>query len=396
MSVVLVMNSGSSSFKYQLINPVTGELFASGLVERIGAASPGSVTHKTGHAAFEKELLIPDYKTGVQLMLDAFREHGPDLDSTELVAVGHRAVQGGSSYSEPVLVNESVVAEIDRLSGLAPLHNPAAVTSIRAAMRIFPELPHAAVFDTAFHQTMPPQHYSYALEKNIAKEHGIRKYGFHGTSHAYVAREAAEFLGKELAETSIITLHLGNGASATAVQGGNSLNTSMGMTPLEGLVMGTRTGDIDPAVIFHLHRSAGMDFAELDDLLNKRSGLLGMTGSGDMRDVQNRAAAGDEPARHALAVYYERVKFYVGGYFAQLGALDAIVFTAGVGENSAPTRAGILSNLSGLGIELDLERNEAKASGTRIISTDSSRVAVLVVPTNEELEIAKQTLSLIA
>lgn len=395
MSVVLVMNSGSSSFKYQLINPVTGELFASGLVERIGASSPGSVTHKTGHSEFEKDLLIPDYETGVQLMLDAFHEHGPDLDSTELVAVGHRAVQGGSSYSEPVLIDESVVAEIDRLSSLAPLHNPAAVTSIRAAMRIFPELPHAAVFDTAFHQTMPPEHYSYALEKNIAEEHGIRKYGFHGTSHAYVAREAAKFLGKELAETNIVTLHLGNGASATAVQGGNSLNTSMGMTPLEGLVMGTRTGDIDPAVIFHLHDSAGMDFAELDDLLNKRSGLLGMTGSGDMRDVQNRAADGDAAAQHALAVYYERVKFYVGGYFAQLGTLDAIVFTAGVGENSAPTRAGILSSLSGLGIEVDPERNEAKASGIRIISTDSSRVAVLVVPTNEELEIAKQTLSLI-
>jgi acetate kinase len=261
---------------------------------------------------------------------------------------------------------------------------------------VLPDVPHVAVFDTAFHQTLAPAAYTYAIDREVAEANGVRRYGFHGTSHAYVSREAASFLGRPLEQLKTIVLHLGNGASVCAVDGGRSIETSMGMTPLEGLVMGTRSGDIDPAVLIHLHRSAGLGFDELDDLLNRRSGLLGLAGRGDMREVQGAADAGDEVARAALAVYRHRIRHYIGAYAAQLGGLDALVFTAGVGENSATLREQTVEGLAFLGIEVDPARNRAVSRDARLISPDGARVAVLVVPTNEELEIARQAAAITA
>jgi acetate kinase len=285
-----------------------------------------------------------------------------------------------------------VLINIEDLSELAPLHNPANVQGIKAAMKVFPDLPQVAVFDTAFHQTMPPDAYTYALEASVADRLRVRRYGFHGTSHKFVSEAAAQFVQRPLTELKQIVLHLGNGASACAVDRGRSVDTSMGFTPLEGLVMGTRTGDIDPAVPLYLQRKTRIGVDELDDLLNKRSGVLGLSGHQDMRDLTTAADAGDEKARLALSVYLHRIKHYVGAYLAELGGADLIAFTAGVGENSAIVRARALSGLEGLGIEIDPDRNDAPNRGPRVISTDASRVAVLVIPTNEELEIARQTL----
>jgi len=278
---------------------------------------------------------------------------------------------------------------------LAPLHNPANLAGIVAAERAFPDVPHVAVFDTAFHQTMPPAAYTYAIDRELAEKHRIRRYGFHGTSHRFVSRAAAEFLGRPVEELRMIVLHLGNGASACAVSGGRSVDTSMGMTPLEGLVMGTRSGDLDPAVLLHLQRRAGLDVDEVDDLLNKRSGILGLGGHGDMRDLESAAESGDADAELTLEVYAHRIRAYVGAYAAQLGRVDAIVFTAGVGENSALVRARSLAGLEGFGVEVDPARNGERVGGARRISTDASRTAVLVIPTNEELEIARQTLEVV-
>ncbi len=404
MTPVLVVNSGSSSFKYQLIDMDAETTLASGLVERIGEAM-GSATHTVRapapdgggatftDATYTRELPIPDHTAGFRVMLDAFASDGPSLEDRPPVAVGHRVVHGGARFFEPTLITPLVEINIDELSVLAPLHNPANLAGIVAARAAFPDVPHVAVFDTAFHQTLAPEVYTYAIDAQVAASHRIRRYGFHGTSHKFVSEAAAAFLGRPLGDLKQIVFHLGNGASVTAIDGGRSVETSMGFTPLEGLVMGTRSGDLDPAVLFHLARREGMSINQLDDLLNKRSGMLGLAGSSDLRDIRAAIASGDEQARLAFEVYVHRLRAYAGAYLAQLGGADVISFTAGVGENAPLVRARALDTLGFAGVELDEERNLAPARGIRRISTDASPVAVLVVPTDEELEIARQTLS---
>ncbi|MFF1573966.1 acetate/propionate family kinase [Leifsonia sp. NPDC058292] len=394
MSAVLVVNSGSSSFKYQLIDMETEEPLASGLVERIGESS-GHTVHNGPNGKAERTLEIRDHTAGFQAMLEAFEANGPSLEEFPPVAVGHRVVHGGKRFFEPTVITPLVEINIEDLAELAPLHNPANLQGIRAAEKAFPDVPHVAVFDTAFHQTLAPEAYTYAIDAELAERHRIRRYGFHGTSHKYVSETAAQFLGEPLGDLKQIVLHLGNGASACAVDGGRSIDTSMGLTPLEGLVMGTRSGDIDPAVLIHLSRRAHLDTAGLDELLNRRSGLLGLSGRGDMRDVEESASGGDAGARLALDTYLHRLKHYIGAYIAILGGLDVLTFTAGVGENSSTVRAGAVAGLEALGIRLDEERNAERVAGPHIISADDSAVTVLVVPTNEELEIARQTLSAI-
>jgi len=394
MSAVLVINSGSSSFKYQLIDMETEEALAGGLVERIGEKS-GHTVHNGPNGKSERTLEIPDHAAGFRAMLDAFEADGPSLEEYPPIAVGHRVVHGGKRFFEPTIVTPLVEINIEDLADLAPLHNPANLQGIRAAEKAFPDVPHVAVFDTAFHQTLAPDAYTYAIDADLAERHRIRRYGFHGTSHKYVSETAAQFLDRPLGDLKQIVLHLGNGASACAIDGGRSVDTSMGLTPLEGLVMGTRSGDIDPAVLIHLSRRAGLDTAGLDELLNRKSGLLGLSGHGDMRDVQKAAAEGDEAAQLAFDTYLHRLKHYIGAYFAILGGLDVLTFTAGVGENAPAVRAGAVAGLEALGIRIDEARNEQRSDGPRIISTDDSTVTVLVVPTNEELEIARQTLSAI-
>ena len=375
MSTVFVVNSGSSSIKYQLINTKVKEPLLSGLIERIG--EPGSS--------------IPDHAFGMSVVLAKLG----DL-SRDIIAVGHRVVHGGSEFDGPTLITDEVEREIDSLSRLAPLHNPANLLGIRAARIALPDVPHVAVFDTAFHQTMPAASYTYAIDKEIADKYRVRRYGFHGTSHKYVSEQAAVLLGKPLSSLRTIVLHLGNGASAAAIDGGKSIDTSMGMTPLQGLVMGTRSGDIDPAVLVHLNRAAGMTVGELDELLNRQSGLLGLTGMGDMRDVQAAAMAGDEQAELALQVWRHRIRHYIGAYYAQLGGLDVLVFTAGVGENNALLRRRALAGLAHMGILIDNDRNELNSREARVISPVDAPVTVMVIPTNEELEIARQVESIVS
>lgn len=399
MSAVLVINSGSSSFKYQLLDPVAHHVYASGLVERIGEAQ-GRVKHVVGDGAgkheFIEELAIPDHTAGFAAMLEAFAAHGPNLSECAPVAVGHRVVHGGSQFVEPTVVTGEVTSRISDLAELAPLHNPGALQGIHAAEAAFPDVPHVAVFDTAFFQTLPPAAYTYAIDRDVAQQNRVRRYGFHGTSHEYVSRAAAEFLGRPYDSLKQIIFHLGNGASVSAIDRGVAIDTSMGMTPLEGLVMGTRSGDIDPGVLFHLARNAGSTIDDLDTLLNKRSGLLGLSGVGDMRDMLAIADAGDQAAQLALDVYVHRLRAYAGAYLAQLDGTDVIAFTAGVGENNPRVRAAACATLGFAGVEIDPVRNEGAGGGIRDISRDSSRVRVLVVPTNEELQIARQTLEVIA
>ncbi|WP_374311809.1 acetate/propionate family kinase [Microbacterium sp.] len=404
MTPVLVVNSGSSSFKYQLIDMDAEVTLASGLVERIGEET-GRATHNVTapspdgggatftDATYTRELPIPDHTAGFGVMLEAFAEDGPSLDDHPPVAVGHRVVHGGARFFEPTLITPLVEINIDELSVLAPLHNPANLAGIVAARKAFGDVPHVAVFDTAFHQTLAPEAFTYAIDAEVAASHRIRRYGFHGTSHKYVSEAAAAFVGRPLTELRQIVFHLGNGASVTAIDGGRSVDTSMGFTPLEGLVMGTRSGDLDPAVLFHLARRGGLSIDELDDLLNKRSGMLGLAGSSDLRDIRAAMEAGDERALLAFQVYVHRLRAYAGAYLAQLGGADVISFTAGVGENAPRVRSGALETLGFAGIEIDEERNLAPGRGIRKISTDASRVTVLVVPTDEELEIARQTLA---
>jgi acetate kinase len=386
---VLVLNCGSSSIKYQLLDMDTAEPLASGLVEQIGEHA-SHLTHKTRDGKLTRDETYADHAAGLRAVLAAFAAAGPALD--DVVAVGHRVVHGGSRYADPVLIDDVVEKAIEELSPLAPLHNPANLTGIKVARRTFPHLPHVAVFDTAFHQTMPPAAYTYAVPRSWAAA-GVRRYGFHGTSHAYVSRAAAALLGRAYDQVNTIVLHLGNGASASAVRGGECVDTSMGLTPLAGLVMGTRSGDIDPAVIPFLARTQGLTLDEIDGALNKSSGLLGLCGANDLREVWQRVDEGDVDAAQAMDVYLHRLKQYVGSYYAVLGRVDAIVFTAGVGENDPRTRARCLSDLSRLGIVVDPARNEPRSSEPRFISPAGSEVAVLVIPTNEELEIASQTLA---
>lgn len=378
MSDILVINAGSSSIKYQLIDAASGERRASGLIERIG------------------ESAVPDHAAGFEQMRRAFAEAGTPLEQIGIAAVGHRVVQGGSLFSEPTLIDAEAIERIRELSLLAPLHNPGNLQAIEAALAALPGVPQIAVFDTAFHQSMPEAEYTYAIDREVAAEHGVRRYGFHGISHEVVSRRAAAFLGRPVRSLKQVVLHLGNGASVCAIDRGSSIATSMGMTPLEGLVMGTRSGDIDPGALLHLLR-AGYDVERLDALLNTASGLRGLAGSNDMRDVRSKAEAGDPAARLALDVYVRRVRHYLGAYLLELGGADAIVFTAGVGENNAELRAEACAGLGWFGIELDPARNALpNSAGARRISSDASRVEVLVVPTDEEAEIARQAWILVS
>jgi acetate kinase len=371
MTNIFVVNSGSSSVKYQLIDVESGVVELQGLIDRIG---------ESGNAK--------DHTAALESILD-------QVEGRAIAAVGHRVVHGGSLFDRATVITAEVEQAIEALSALAPLHNPANLLGIRAARAVLGDVPHVAVFDTAFHQSMPAEAYTYALPVELAQAHGVRRYGFHGTSHKYVSERAAAFLDRDIAELRIIVLHLGNGASMAAISGGRSIDTSMGLTPLQGLVMGTRSGDLDPAVLVHLHRQAGLSIDELDDLLNKQSGLLGLTGSGDMRDVQEGADAGEPAAIAALDLWRHRIRHYVGAYAAQLGGIDAIVFTAGVGENSSYLRRTALAGLEFLGIEIDAEANESDSRDERRISPWGAPVEVFVIPTNEELEIARQTLELL-
>ncbi len=391
---VLVVNCGSSSIKYQLIDADSGHASAKGLVERIG--SDDAVLSHTGPGGeVVTEQALVDHEAGLRAVLQAFDAVGPRLADAGLAAVGHRVVHGGDRFADPALVDDNVLQAIRDLVPLAPLHNPANLEGIEVAMRVFPEVPQVAVFDTAFHQTLPRHAYTYAIDRDVAADLGIRRYGFHGTSHSYVSREAARLLGKDPSELRMVVLHLGNGASASAVKHGRSIDTSMGLTPLEGLVMGTRSGDIDPAVTFHLRRVAGMTWDEIDALLNKRSGLLGLCGANDLREVWQMADSGDEDARNALETYAYRIRKYIGAYAMALGRLDAVVFTAGVGENDDRMRAAVLAGLEGLNIVLDPARNADPRTYGPVVSAAESGVSVLVVPTNEELEIARESLSLV-
>jgi acetate kinase len=392
---VLVLNSGSSSVKYQLLDMADTRRLATGLVERIGERSSRLVHTPAGGERREREERVADHADALRLAAAELAADGLGLDSPELAAIGHRVVHGGRRFTEPVVVDDAVVAEIERLVPVAPLHNPANLAGIRTARALNPDLPQVAVFDTAFHTTIPEYAARYAIDTATADAHRIRRYGFHGTSHAYVSRRTAALLGRDPAEVNVIVLHLGNGASASAVAGGRCVETSMGLTPLEGLVMGTRSGDVDPAVVLHLARVAGMTVGEIDDLLNKRSGLLGLCGDNDMREVLRRVEKGDEAARLAFDAYTHRLRKYIGAYHAVLGRLDAVAFTAGVGENAAPVRAAAVAGLDALGLAVDPARNEARADGPRLISPDGAKVAVAVVPTDEELEIATQTFALV-
>lgn len=391
MSLVLVINAGSSSVKYQLIDTQSGDRLATGLIERIGEVL-GGLTHRAGDTELRRDVLVHDHAAAFTEMIAALGETGIDLAELNLAAVGHRVVQGGDEFIAPTLITPEVAERIRYFSKLAPLHNPGEHQAILAAQRVMPHVPHVAVFDTAFHQTMPPEAYTYAIDREVAEAHGIRRYGFHGTSHAVVSRLAAEALGKPLEAVKQIVLHLGNGASATAIDGGRSVDTSMGFTPLEGLVMGTRSGDIDPSVLIHLMREGGYDADTLDTLLNHRSGLLGMTGTGDMRDVRAAAERGDASAQLAFDVVVHRLRKYVGAYLAVLGGAHAITFTAGIGENNAELRARVLEGFTWCGIELDADRNASASGSVARISTDTSEVAVFVIRTDEEREIARQSL----
>lgn len=364
---VFVLNAGSSSVKYQLVDPDSGRVHAAGTVERIGQDGG-----------------VPDHAAAVRRALDDVAGRPAP------VACGHRVVHGGDRFDRAVVVTPEVEGAIEELSALAPLHNPANLAGIRAA-RAALDVPQVAVFDTAFHRTIPPAARTYAIPAELAAEHGVQRYGFHGTSHRYVSRRAAELLGIPLERSRLIVLHLGNGASACAVAGGRSVDTSMGMTPLQGLVMGTRSGDLDPAAIFHLHRRAGLGFDDLEAMLNRSSGLTGLTGHADMRDVLRAAERGDAAALLAREVTAHRLRSYVGAYLAVLGGLDAVVFTAGIGEHDADLRNRVIAPLGGLGLRVDPDRNAVDSPDARRVSPGDDAPAVLVVPTNEELEIARQT-----
>ncbi|OIJ67754.1 acetate kinase [Streptomyces mangrovisoli] len=390
------MNSGSSSVKYQLLDMRDGARLAMGLVERIGERTSRLKHTPAGRESRERDEPIADHEAALKAVARELAADGLGLDSPELAAIGHRVVHGGRRFTEPTVIDEAVLAEIERLIPVAPLHNPANLTGIRTAHTLRPDLPQVAVFDTAFHTTMPESAARYAIDVETADAHRVRRYGFHGTSHAYVSRATAELLGRRPEDVNVIVLHLGNGASASAVRGGRCVDTSMGLTPLEGLVMGTRSGDMDPAVIFHLMRVGGMSADEIDTLLNKKSGLIGLCGDNDMREIRRRVDEGDERAALAFDIYIHRLKKYIGAYYAVLGRVDALAFTAGVGENASAVREAAVAGLEQLGLAVDSGLNAARGEGPRLISPAGARVAVAVVPTDEELEIATQTYALVA
>ncbi len=392
---VLVLNCGSSSIKYEVFQIDDWFSRASGLLERIGEPE-SRLRHRSLDAAGEMAELVrtqavANHRAGMELIAQVLQEQEVIRDKSELAAIGHRVVHGGEAFREPALIDEDVIATIRKQSPLAPLHNPANIVGIEATRSQFPEVPQVAIFDTAFHQSIPRYAYRYAIPEEVYQNHKARRYGFHGTSHYFVAKQSAEYLGQELDALRLIVLHLGNGASVAAIRDGHSVDTSMGLTPLEGLIMGTRCGDIDPAIIFYLSRATGMSNDELESLLNKQSGLKGICGENDMREVLRRSASGDASARLAVDMFAYRIKKYLGAYFAVLGGADAVVFTAGVGENSPEIRARCCEGLEHLGIKIDSAKNEARHDGPVEIQQDEGNVKILVVPTDEELEIAQET-----
>lgn len=370
---VLVLNAGSSSLKYQLIEPDSGESLADGTVEQIG----------------EPESSVADHRAALQAAFRALSGAGIDLHACGLAAVGHRVVHGGPVFYRPTVIDDTVIGALKQLSMLAPLHNPPAIEGIEVARTMLPDVPHVAVFDTAFFHDLPAAAATYAIDLELAQKWHIRRYGFHGTSHRYVSEHAAAFLGRPLNELNQIVLHLGNGASASAIAGGRPVDTSMGLTPLEGLVMGTRSGDIDAGIVGYLCREAGMTVQDIESMLNHQSGLFGLAGEQDFRLLRERIGSNDGAAQLAYDVFIHRLRKYVGGYLAVLGRVDVISFTAGVGENAPAVRLDALSGLGQLGIEIDEQRNAERGRGARRISTDDSPIAVLAVPTNEELAIAR-------
>ena len=406
---ILVINSGSSSIKYQLFDGGKMIPMASGLVEKIGELSSrikhSAIAIPQSTTRTLEDLQIPDHRTGLSYMVDLLMdvEIGVITSPDDITAVGHRVVHGGERFSQPTIITGEVLETIETLIPLAPLHNPANLSGIQVAQELFPAATQVAVFDTAFHQTMPAEAYRYAVPNALYEEHGVRVYGFHGTSHLYVTKQAIAFLGKPAADTNLITAHLGNGCSITAVKGGHSIDTSMGFSPLAGLIMGTRSGDIDPALPYFLGTTLDMSFDEIDRLLNKQSGMLGLTGQNDLRDIEARQENGDPEAQLALEMYAYRIKKYIGAYTAILGHLDALVFTAGVGEKSSVVRALVCKGLEGLSINIDPQKNERGAAGPvteiQVSSPDGDEnkaVKILIVPTNEELEIANQTKEVIS
>jgi acetate kinase len=378
-TVVLVINSGSSSLKCRLVEPDSGTSLADGVVRRIG----------------EQSSSVADHDAALRSAFDQISEAGIDLKTCGLAAVGHRIVHGGNTFYRPTLIDDDVIAKLKELSLLAPLHNPPAVQGVEVARRMLPDLPHVAVFDTAFFHDLPAAAATYAIDRKLAEKWHIRRYGFHGTSHRYVSEQAALFLGRPLANLNQIVLHLGNGASASAIAKGRPVDTSMGLTPLEGLVMGTRSGDVDPGVISYLWREAKMGVEEIESMLNHHAGMLGLAGELDFRRLQEKIECGDKAAQLAHDVFIHRLRKYIGAYLAVLGHTDVLTFTAGIGENDATVRRDAVSGLAGLGLQIDEDRNAAPAEDARRISADDSPITVLVVPTNEELAIARDCLQVI-
>ncbi|OBI46461.1 acetate kinase [Mycobacterium sp. E796] len=371
--LVLVINSGSSSLKYQLVEPDSGEARASGHIERIGEDGSG----------------VPDHEAALHRAFDTLAGDGIDLRTCGLLAVGHRVVHGGNEFYRPTLMDDARIATLGKLSELAPLHNPPALKGIEVARKLLPDFPHVAVFDTAFFHDMPPAAATYAIDREVAERWQIRRYGFHGTSHRYVSEQAAAFLDRPLGGLKQIVLHLGNGSSASAIAGTRPIDTSMGLTPLEGLVMGTRSGDIDPSIVSYLWHRAQMGVDDVEAMLNERSGVLGLAGERDFRRLRSMIESGDGAAQLAYSVFIHRLRKYIGAYLAVLGHTDVISFTAGIGENDPAVRRDATAGLEELGVVLDERRNLSGGRGARQISAESSPIAVLVIPTNEELAIAR-------
>jgi acetate kinase len=393
---ILVINAGSSSIKYQLFDMPANKVLSGGLVERIGETLSHinhTVFNEENPTKISRDVVLKNHSEGLQTVADLLLDDdiGVISDAADIKVVGHRVVHGGEQFSETTVITPAVKAAISALSPLAPLHNPPNLQGITVAETVFPQATQVAVFDTAFHQTMPPHAYRYAIPNKLYAEHHIRAYGFHGTSHLYVSRQAAKMLGKSLNEVNLITAHLGNGASITAVEKGHSVETSLGFSPLPGLIMGSRSGDLDPAVVYYLGTKLGMSFDEIDRMLNKESGLIGITGSNDLRDIEARQTEGDANAELALKMYTHRIKKYVGSYLAVLGKADALVFTAGVGENSDFVRLHVCEGLENLGIQIDVNKNIGRKKEAVAIHKNGSPVKILVIPTNEELEIAQQS-----
>ena len=395
---VLVINCGSSSLKYQVLDMTNESLLAKGLVERIGMEGSVITHEKTGMDKFKLETPMEDHKEAIAQVLAAVQDadHGVVASMDEIGAVGHRVVHAGEKYAESVLITESVINALEECVELAPLHNPPNLLGIAACKELMPTTPMVAVFDTAFHQTMPAESYIYALPYEYYTKYGVRRYGFHGTSHKYVSQRAADMLNVNINDLKIITCHLGNGASVSAIKGGKCIDTSMGFTPLEGLVMGTRSGDIDPAIVNFIAKKEGLSHEEADNVLNKKSGVLGISGvSSDFRDIEAALEDGNERAALALKVFAHKVRFYIGAYIAEMNGVDAIVFTAGVGENDIYMREVICQELGNLGIKLDVVKNKVRGKET-VISTEDAKVKLLLIPTNEELMIARDTLAIVS